>query len=508
MKRALSILLTALLLLAAVPTLAQGDALQAGLYVSEDSSEGVLYLNEEGVGVFVYLMDGQLYANGVAWGEASLEIERTKTPFAWKNGVLLFTYHDAVRNLEYQGPSDEFALGDREDTAFAGEYAAEDGQRLSLFADGQGVFTDAAGEKPVFWGSFKPYFENASDQTDGTCFILYDSFMSNLTFEGDTALVGTEFEGTVPFRRAEDVVEDPAGMVLVSSAFDLAVTFPTDRWIVEDTEGGLLVAQQRNMIQFTFLSLPLDSAPNAPTLDAYGDSIWTDCLLNVGAAYDAAGATRADFAMGDIRGRRLATAWTRDEMALRGDSVLWYDRGRLYVALCVSNEDTRPEALNLLDEVVPTLRPAAQGALDRENQLPVDRETLEHVRQVAPVTLASEEVYYGYRMTSEGQTVDIVPFLKEMGMADAFDADSADFSRMGSCEAGNLYIGQVLHKTAITVAEQGTKAGAATVIEMLCGSAFTPDPKEVTLDRPFVYMLIDCRQNVPFFIGTMMDMES
>lgn len=105
-------------------------------------------------------------------------------------------------------------------------------------------------------------------------------------------------------------------------------------------------------------------------------------------------------------------------------------------------------------------------------------------------------------------STDMAEVLKEMGMADAFDADSADFSRMGSCEAGNLYIGQVLHKTAITVAEQGTKAGAATVIEMLCGSAFTPDPKEVTLDRPFVYMLIDCRQNVPFFIGTMMDMES
>ncbi len=103
---------------------------------------------------------------------------------------------------------------------------------------------------------------------------------------------------------------------------------------------------------------------------------------------------------------------------------------------------------------------------------------------------------------------DLAEVLKAMGMTDAFDVNVADFSRMGSCESGNLHIGRVLHKTTITVAEQGTKAGAATVVEILCGSAFTPDPKVVTLDRPFVYMIIDCRQNIPFFIGTMMDMES
>lgn len=105
-------------------------------------------------------------------------------------------------------------------------------------------------------------------------------------------------------------------------------------------------------------------------------------------------------------------------------------------------------------------------------------------------------------------SIDMAEVLKEMGMTDAFDPYRADFSGIGSCEAGNLCIGRVLHKTAITVAEQGTKAGAATVVEMRAGSAFIPDPKEVTLDRPFVYMLIDCRENIPFFIGTMMNMET
>lgn len=103
--------------------------------------------------------------------------------------------------------------------------------------------------------------------------------------------------------------------------------------------------------------------------------------------------------------------------------------------------------------------------------------------------------------------VDMADVLKAMGMTDAFSVDNADFSRMGSCESGNLYISRVLHKTFITVAERGTTAGAATVVEMLAGSAFIPEPKQVTLDRPFVYMLIDCEENLPFFIGTLMDAE-
>jgi serpin B len=31
------------------------------------------------------------------------------------------------------------------------------------------------------------------------------------------------------------------------------------------------------------------------------------------------------------------------------------------------------------------------------------------------------------------------------------------------------------------------------------------EPKTVYLDRPFVYMLIDCETNLPVFIGTVAD---
>lgn len=105
-------------------------------------------------------------------------------------------------------------------------------------------------------------------------------------------------------------------------------------------------------------------------------------------------------------------------------------------------------------------------------------------------------------------SAELADVLKAMGITDAFNPDAADFSPLGTSEAGNLFISQVRHKTAITVAEEGTKAAAATVVEMLAGAAFQPDRKFVTLDRPFVYMLIDCREQVPFFVGTLMDMSS
>ncbi len=91
----------------------------------------------------------------------------------------------------------------------------------------------------------------------------------------------------------------------------------------------------------------------------------------------------------------------------------------------------------------------------------------------------------------------------DMGMELPFDADNADFSSLGTCTAGNLYINRILHRTFISVAEDGTRAGAATAIEEIPASAEEEPPKMVRLDRPFVYMLIDCKTNLPFFIGTM-----
>ena len=111
------------------------------------------------------------------------------------------------------------------------------------------------------------------------------------------------------------------------------------------------------------------------------------------------------------------------------------------------------------------------------------------------------EVEYGVEMSE---------ILAGMGMPRAFDPAGAEFEGLGVFADGNICISRVLHKTFISVGEKGTRAGAATVVEMVGESAAVgpQEPKRVYLDRPFVYMLIDCENNIPFFIGTMMDMGS
>ena len=103
---------------------------------------------------------------------------------------------------------------------------------------------------------------------------------------------------------------------------------------------------------------------------------------------------------------------------------------------------------------------------------------------------------------------EMADILAAMGMPDAFNPDIADFTKLGSSTRGNIFISRVLHKTYISVAEKGTKAGAVTVIEMKDAAAAIPiEPKRVILDRPFLFMLIDTETNLPFFIGTVTYIE-
>ncbi len=94
--------------------------------------------------------------------------------------------------------------------------------------------------------------------------------------------------------------------------------------------------------------------------------------------------------------------------------------------------------------------------------------------------------------------------LKNMGMELPFDGYRADFSGLGSSTGGNIFIGRVLHKTFLSVDEAGTRAGASTVVEMVDECA-PVDLKQVFLDRPFIYLLVDLETGLPFFIGAVRD---
>ena len=87
--------------------------------------------------------------------------------------------------------------------------------------------------------------------------------------------------------------------------------------------------------------------------------------------------------------------------------------------------------------------------------------------------------------------------LAAMGMPVAFSG-SADFSGM----TGNrdLFIADVIHKAFVSVDEAGTEAAAATAVVMEL-TALPGTPVEVTLDRPFVFLIHDIETGAILFVG-------
>lgn len=95
-------------------------------------------------------------------------------------------------------------------------------------------------------------------------------------------------------------------------------------------------------------------------------------------------------------------------------------------------------------------------------------------------------------------STQLIDTLKKMGIEDAFDRKSADFSSLIDKNDG-AYIGTVMHKTFIEVDQEGTRAAAATLVGI--SKMSMPAINPVCLNRPFVYMIVDTETNLPLFIG-------
>lgn len=92
--------------------------------------------------------------------------------------------------------------------------------------------------------------------------------------------------------------------------------------------------------------------------------------------------------------------------------------------------------------------------------------------------------------------------LQAMGITTAF-TDASDFSNMSDTE---LKISSVLHKTHIELDADGTKAAAATAVTMDAKAALEQEEvKNVYLDRPFAYAIMDTETGLPVFMGTVCD---
>lgn len=92
--------------------------------------------------------------------------------------------------------------------------------------------------------------------------------------------------------------------------------------------------------------------------------------------------------------------------------------------------------------------------------------------------------------------------LHELGMRDAFTPGAADFSGMTGTR--ELFIDEVVHEAFVLVDEEGTEAAAATGLVMRV-TAVAPEPLEVRLDRPFVYLIRDVETGALLFMGRLLN---
>ncbi|MBM3175778.1 MAG: serpin family protein, partial [Chloroflexi bacterium] len=192
-------------------------------------------------------------------------------------------------------------------------------------------------------------------------------------------------------------------------------------------------------------------------------------------------------------------------------------------------ESTKDGAFHLLDgrEVtVPMMRQTewlgyAEGANYQAVELPYDGRQLSMVillprtgqfaefeksldaNQLKAITrdISSERIALTmprYEFTSE---FSLAKTLTDMGMPDAFTG-RADFS--GMTGRPDLLISDVFHKAFVAVDEEGTEAAAATAVIMALKAA-PGAPIEVTVDRPFIFLIRDIKTGTLLFIGRVLN---
>ncbi len=259
---------------------------------------------------------------------------------------------------------------------------------------------------------------------------------------------------------------DYYGASIYKAAFDKTTLKDINAWVSDNTDG---------MIENILDEIPGEAVMyliNALAFDAEWADIYREDQVRDSAFTTESGATRDVEMMYNTERRYL------DDGNATGFLKYYADRKYAFAALLPN------EGVSVADYIASLTGDSLMSTLNNAQNVEVK------------TALPKFENEYAVEMSDS---------LKAMGITDAFDADSADFRGLGKSEAGNIFISRVLHKTYIAVDEKGTKAGAATAVEMQMTGALLDEPKTVYLDRPFVYMLIDCDTNLPIFIGTVTD---
>lgn len=96
-------------------------------------------------------------------------------------------------------------------------------------------------------------------------------------------------------------------------------------------------------------------------------------------------------------------------------------------------------------------------------------------------------------------SVELEDVLRTLGVADAFDADKADFAPLTD---GDAVVSSVMQAARVKIDEEGVEAAAYTEISVKDSAPMEPPSVvEMNLNRPFLFVIFN-GDNVPLFVGT------
>ena len=97
--------------------------------------------------------------------------------------------------------------------------------------------------------------------------------------------------------------------------------------------------------------------------------------------------------------------------------------------------------------------------------------------------------------------------LKNLGINDAFDETSADFTGIGVPRdpSHRLFLSEVFHTALVKVDEKGTEAAAATAVTMAVAVGRPAPALPFVADHPFLFMIVDKPSGMLLFMGRVAD---
>jgi len=100
-------------------------------------------------------------------------------------------------------------------------------------------------------------------------------------------------------------------------------------------------------------------------------------------------------------------------------------------------------------------------------------------------------------------SLDLSGLLTEMGMADSFLPDRANFSGISTGE--KLFIGALLHQGSVAVDENGTEAAAAALQLFMLSGGVREKPVPFVVDHPFLFLIRHQETGAILFMGRVAD---